>query len=66
MATQPLIAASTVRRQFGGISDMTVWRWVQKGLLPEPIKINGRNYWRESDVEALKQGRSGNSGKAAA
>ncbi|GHA74961.1 hypothetical protein GCM10007067_10030 [Lysobacter bugurensis] len=45
---------------------MTVWRWVQKGLLPEPIKINGRNYWRESDVEALKQGRSGNSGKAAA
>ena len=52
--TQTLIPSAVVRRHFGGISDMTIWRWVHKGILPAPVKINGRNYWREADIAAVQ------------
>jgi predicted DNA-binding transcriptional regulator AlpA len=55
--TNPMVSARVVRATFSNISDMTLYRWVQQGILPPPVKISGRNYWRESDVEALKQGR---------
>ncbi len=48
-----LIPARAVRARFGDISTMTLWRWVQRGILPEPVKINDRNYWREADVAAV-------------
>lgn len=35
-------------------SHVTLWRWyhdVDLGF-PKPIQINGRNYWRLSDLEA--------------
>jgi hypothetical protein len=35
----------------------TVDRWVQAGILPEPEKINGRNYFDEDAVEARDQAR---------
>ena len=35
-----------------GISDRTVDRWVEAGVLPKPIYINGRRYW---DAEELGQ-----------
>ena len=59
--TTRLIPARTVRDRFGGISQMTLWRWVQRGILPEPVKINARNYWHEADIEAVTA-----SGKGAA
>ena len=52
---ETLLPARAVRDRFGGISDMTLWRWVQKGILPHPVKINSRNYWRESDVAAAQE-----------
>ena len=33
-------------------SDMTIWRWQQQGIFPAHISINGRNYWRLSEVTA--------------
>jgi len=44
----PLIPQRTARRLAGGISDMTMWRWRQAGIIPPPISIRGRNYWRKS------------------
>jgi hypothetical protein len=32
----------------GGISAMTLWRWHKAGLIPEPLTIRGRNYWRRA------------------
>jgi len=32
---------------------MTLWRWVRDGILPQPTKINGRNYWNEAAVAAV-------------
>lgn len=49
-----LIAAATVRELCGGISDMSLWRWLQDSDLnfPKPIYISRRRYWRLADVLA--------------
>ncbi len=49
-ADDPLVSQAELKRQAGGISDMSVWRWLKKGILPQPIKINNRNYWRQSRI----------------
>jgi hypothetical protein len=33
------------------IVDRTVDRWVDRGVLPRPIWINGRRYWDEEELE---------------
>jgi prophage regulatory protein len=43
------------RRQLRALipaSDMTIWRWQRANLFPPPISINGRNYWRQDEIEA--------------
>ena len=46
-----LVAAPKARADYlGGISAMSEWRWQQAGILPKPIKIRKRNYYRESDL----------------
>lgn len=49
-----LIPAATVRELCGGISDMSLWRWLQDSKLnfPKPIYISRRRYWRQADVFA--------------
>lgn len=45
---ETLIPASRVKQMFGEISDMTLWRWLNEAELgfPQPVRINGRRYWR--------------------
>ena len=51
-----LVPASKARNDyFGGISAMCEWRWRKAGILPEPININGRNFFRESDLIAAQE-----------
>lgn len=48
-----LIPASRAREEYlGGVSDMTIWRWLETPSLnfPKPIRIGRRRYWRESDL----------------
>jgi predicted DNA-binding transcriptional regulator AlpA len=58
MLTQPdpniRIPASRVRNLCGGISDMSLWRWLNEPSykFPKPIYIGSRRYWREADVLA--------------
>lgn len=35
-----------------GVSNTTIWRWVESGRLPRPLKINGHRYW-DSSVKPL-------------
>lgn len=46
------IKASEVRELCGGISDMSLWRWLNEPALsfPRPIYIGRRRYWREADI----------------
>jgi predicted DNA-binding transcriptional regulator AlpA len=58
MATQTerLVSSRTARAELGDVSDMTIWRWIKAGVLPQPIKINKRNYWPASAIERVKLG----------
>src|SRR5215213_7972081 len=56
----PLVSAKRVCDHFfGGISDMTLWRWLQDEELgfPRPLVINGRRYWRENEIVAWQAAR---------
>ena len=49
----PLVSAPEVRRILGHKSACTTWRWVNAELLPPPRKFRGRNYWLQSQIEAV-------------
>ena len=51
-----LVAAPKARTEYlGGISAMTEYRWRKAGVLPKPIQIRKRNYYREADLIAVQQ-----------
>jgi hypothetical protein len=52
--TDPLVAAADARRELGGISAVTEWRWREAGILPRPHRVRNRNYYRRSELEAVK------------
>jgi predicted site-specific integrase-resolvase len=43
--TATLISAPALARSLG-ITDRTVYNWGKSGILPAPIRINGRKYFR--------------------
>lgn len=54
-----LISAKTVRELCGGISDMSLWRWLNDPALgfPQPVYIQKRRFWREADILAWIESR---------
>ena len=40
-----------------GVSDRTIDRWVEAGELPEPMYIQGRRYWDESELAERDEAR---------
>jgi hypothetical protein len=50
-----MLTAAQVKRRYGNCSDMKIYRWLKKKDLgfPEPILINGRRYWRLSDLQVF-------------
>jgi len=56
--TDRLISQPEVREITGRAAN-TIYRWWHdKNVLPKPIVINGRNYWRASTIEALLDGKT--------
>lgn len=51
--------AAQVRARYSGVSDMSLWRWLHDEELgfPQPIRINGRRFWREQDLIAWERTR---------
>lgn len=52
-----LIGSRAVRDAFGGISDMSLWRWTQNPKLnfpPPDVVIRGRRYWRRDTIRQIK------------
>jgi predicted DNA-binding transcriptional regulator AlpA len=49
------LTATQVRQRFGGISDMTLWRWMHDSRVgfPQPIVINRRRYFPASAIDAF-------------
>ncbi len=53
--TDPLVSAPQFRKNVGGVSTMTIWRWLRipNDPLPAPAAIiAGRRFWRKSDLDA--------------
>ena len=50
-----LLPATAARARYG-VSDMTIFRWLADPTLgfPQPIRINGRRYWRLADLQAFE------------
>jgi predicted DNA-binding transcriptional regulator AlpA len=53
--SEDLLPATPVRARYG-VSDMTIFRWLADPKLgfPQPIRINGRRYWRLADLQAFE------------
>ncbi|WP_273524436.1 helix-turn-helix transcriptional regulator [Rhodosalinus sediminis] len=52
MSDYKMLSARQVREMLGGISNMTLWRWLNSGEhgFPRPKYIGQRRYWREADI----------------
>jgi predicted DNA-binding transcriptional regulator AlpA len=50
-----LLTAKEVRQRFGGISDMSLWRWLDSETLnfPKPIYVMRRRFWEADAIEAF-------------
>jgi hypothetical protein len=50
-----LVSTARAREKLGGISEMTFWRWRHSASpehpFPEPVCINGRNYFWNNELE---------------
>ena len=54
------VPAATVQQLCGGVSGMTLWRWLNNPVLnfPKPMYIGRRRYWREADIIAWLDARA--------
>jgi predicted DNA-binding transcriptional regulator AlpA len=51
-----LLQAAEVRRLFGGVSNMWLWRRQKDGTLPPPVVISGRRFWtRRQIIEVIEK-----------
>ncbi len=50
-----LIRSEEFRERLGGISRTTLYRMIQKGVVPEPIKLgeNSANYFKDSWIDEI-------------
>jgi predicted DNA-binding transcriptional regulator AlpA len=51
-----LLPAKEIRTIFGGVSQMTLWRWLHDESLgfPKPTVIRNRRCWDANEVEAFR------------
>ncbi|HDY96309.1 hypothetical protein LCGC14_0153780 [marine sediment metagenome] len=47
-----------LQAKLGGRGRTTIYRDVDLGRLPKPVKIGSRLYWNEADIDATLQARA--------
>lgn len=60
-----LLTEPAVRALLGNVSSMTLWRWLKRGILPAPLSISRRNYWRASEIRTWMDSQKRRAGAAA-
>lgn len=46
----PRWTSAQVRDFCGGVSDMSLWRWMESAGFPQPVRVNRRRYWDSAAV----------------
>ena len=59
-SSEKFLTSQQVRTRYGDKSDMTLYRWVRNPTLgfPQPVVINGRRFWRLSELQAWEDNHS--------
>jgi DNA-binding transcriptional MerR regulator len=55
--SRKLITAKALRKRYADIHVRTVDRWVEAGILPQPMRINNVRFWDETEIEQLERER---------
>ena len=57
MDSKKYVTARQVRVRYGGISDMSLWRWCRdpKMGFPQPIRINRIKFWDEAELDVFDE-----------
>ena len=55
------LKSKQLRHRYGGVSDMTIWRWLRDPDLgfPKPLYIRGIRYWDEEELDAFDAAQRG-------
>lgn len=55
--TEQMMTAKDVCARFGGVTTMSLYRWLKDETLnfPRPIEIRKRRYWRTEDIAAFQR-----------
>ncbi|MGH6866402.1 MAG: helix-turn-helix transcriptional regulator [Methyloceanibacter sp.] len=63
--SERFLPSAAVRARYS-VSDMSLWRWLRDEALafPQPIRINGRRFWRLADLEEWEASRQSANGGA--
>jgi hypothetical protein len=49
---QPLLARAQYAARLCGVNVRTWWRWHAAALVPAPVTLNGRPFWRVQELQA--------------
>jgi len=61
---QRYLTLTELRAKLGGRSRSAVYGDLAAGRLPQPVKLGGRLYWPEGDIDAHLRGLAGDAGEA--
>src|SRR4051794_9745701 len=48
------LSSQQVKHRYGGVLDLTLWRWLQDSSFPQPIIICGRRYWHLAKLQEFE------------
>jgi DNA-binding transcriptional MerR regulator len=54
MSDETLLNTRKLKQRYG-VTDRTIGRWEDAGILPAAARIQKRKYWRLSDLERLER-----------
>ena len=56
-ANKRLLFKDEVLERVGGVSFVSLWRWMRDGKFPVAREVGGQSAWLESDIDAWMQSR---------
>lgn len=63
---QRFLTFTELRAKLGNRSRSAIYSDLEAGRLPQPVKLGGKNYWPEADLEAHLRGLAADTGDSPA